>query len=330
MSGARVQWLKTPEAGDAANISFPSDGLAPTTTRGFSQTTGTLTSRGTIGFAPALLDAGVRSTAGAAPAGALLAATAGDSPETASADAFLPTPAPPLLAYIGISLGSIDPWSGTMELTMGKPERAESLAVQPERIRRGGEDSSREPEALWAGGAVARPAPARLSSSRRRFAALEAPSCAAPSFRALSVNGAVQGPFTLTVTDLTPKTGESSGTEEVGSGFRAELPEGDLPRVQVADVGAGLLAVSSTLAATLLKARTGRGVHVEQPLVTGELAGIPEHAGDGLDTGRRAPMRRGASRRSSPRAPAPALGADTGRVLHELGFTADEIAAVAG
>lgn len=29
MSGARVQWLKTPEAGDAANISFPSDGLAP-------------------------------------------------------------------------------------------------------------------------------------------------------------------------------------------------------------------------------------------------------------------------------------------------------------
>ena len=31
-----------------------------------------------------------------------------------------------------------------------------------------------------------------------------------------------------------------------------------------------------------------------------------------------------------PLAPAPALGADTSRVLHELGFTADEIAAVAG
>ena len=31
-----------------------------------------------------------------------------------------------------------------------------------------------------------------------------------------------------------------------------------------------------------------------------------------------------------PHAPAPALGADTGRVLHELGFTAEEIAAVAG
>ena len=31
-----------------------------------------------------------------------------------------------------------------------------------------------------------------------------------------------------------------------------------------------------------------------------------------------------------PHAPAPALGADTSRVLHELGFTAEEIAAVAG
>ena len=31
-----------------------------------------------------------------------------------------------------------------------------------------------------------------------------------------------------------------------------------------------------------------------------------------------------------PHAPAPALGADTERVLHEFGFTAEEIAAVAG
>jgi crotonobetainyl-CoA:carnitine CoA-transferase CaiB-like acyl-CoA transferase len=31
-----------------------------------------------------------------------------------------------------------------------------------------------------------------------------------------------------------------------------------------------------------------------------------------------------------PHAPAPALGADTSRVLHEFGFTAEEIAAVAG
>ncbi|MCL4807773.1 MAG: CoA transferase [Thermoanaerobaculia bacterium] len=231
------------------------------------------------------------------------------------------------------------------------------------------------------------------------------------------------------------------------TGFLAELPEGDLPRVQVADVGAGLLAVSSTLAALLQRARTGRGVHVEQPLVGGtlpflawafaelgtggggvldgilagkspgyrtyrcadgarvalgaiepkfwaalcEMAGIPEHGGDGLDTGEAgadAARRLGAVFASRPRAdwltladalgiplspvndlasaredlasrmertslpgggnvatpaaflglpglrrphaPAPALGADTGRVLHELGFTAEEIAAVAG
>ena len=31
-----------------------------------------------------------------------------------------------------------------------------------------------------------------------------------------------------------------------------------------------------------------------------------------------------------PHAPAPALGADTSRVLHEMGFSVDEIAAVAG
>jgi len=231
------------------------------------------------------------------------------------------------------------------------------------------------------------------------------------------------------------------------TGFLAELPEGDLPRVQVADVGAGLLAVSSTLAALLLRSRTGRGVHVEQPLVTGplpflawsfaelgaggggvldgilagrspgyrtyrcadgarvalgaiepkfwaalcDMAGIPEHAGDGLDTGEAgadAARRLDAVFGSRPRAdwlalaealgipltpvndlaaareelaprmertslpgggimatpaaflglpglrrphtPAPALGADTSRVLHDLGFTAEEIAAVAG
>jgi crotonobetainyl-CoA:carnitine CoA-transferase CaiB-like acyl-CoA transferase len=231
------------------------------------------------------------------------------------------------------------------------------------------------------------------------------------------------------------------------TGFLSELPAGDLPRVQVADVATGLLAVSSTLAALLLRHRTGRGVHVEQPLVTGplpflawsfaelgaggggtldgilagkspsyrtyrcadgarvalgaiepkfwavlcEMAGIPEHAGDGLDTGEEgaaAAARLAAVLASRPRAdwlaladalgipltpvndlaaarddlaqrmertslpgggvmptpaaflgvpglrrphaPAPALGADTSRVLHEFGFTAEEIAAVAG
>jgi crotonobetainyl-CoA:carnitine CoA-transferase CaiB-like acyl-CoA transferase len=231
------------------------------------------------------------------------------------------------------------------------------------------------------------------------------------------------------------------------TGFLSELPAGDLPRVQVADVATGLLALSSTLAALLLRHRTGRGVHVEQPLVTGplpflawsfaelgaggggtldgilagkspsyrtyrcsdgarvalgaiepkfwavlcEMAGIPEHAGDGLDTGEEgaaAAARLAAVLASRPRAdwlaladalgipltpvndlaaarddlaqrmertslpgggvmptpaaflgvpglrrphaPAPALGADTSRVLHEFGFTAEEIAAVAG
>ena len=231
------------------------------------------------------------------------------------------------------------------------------------------------------------------------------------------------------------------------TGFLSELPPGDLPRVQVADVTAGLLAVSSTLAALVLRHRTGRGLHVEQPLVTAplpfltwsfaevgaggggvldgilagkcpcyrtylcadgarvalgaiepkfwtalcELAGMSDHAGDGLDTGERGaeaatrlaavfgsrsradwidlaralgipltPVNDVAAARDElmahmertslpgggvlptpaaflgvpglrrPHAPAPALGADTSRVLHELGFTAGEIAEVAG
>ncbi len=43
------------------------------------------------------------------------------------------------------------------------------------------------------------------------------------------------------------------------------------PRIQLADVGAGLLAASSILAALLRRARTGRGARVDQPLVTGSL-----------------------------------------------------------
>ena len=230
------------------------------------------------------------------------------------------------------------------------------------------------------------------------------------------------------------------------TGLLSTLPAGDLPRVQLADVGTGLLAASSVLAALLLRQRTGRGVRVDQPLVSGalpfltwafaelgagggsvldgllagktpayrtyrcsdgvrvalgavepkfwvalcEMAGVSEHAADGLDTG---PSGADAAQRLSlvfamkpsaewlglaealgiplspvndlatargrlaarmertslpgggvmptpaafvglpllrrPHAPAPALGADTFRVLHEMGFTVDEIAAVA-
>ncbi len=259
----------------------------------------------------------------------------------------------------------------------------------------------------------------------------------------------------LVVVSLTSFGPEGTDAARIGhdlnftavTGFLSELPAGDLPRVQVADVGAGLLAVSSTLAALLLRHRTGRGVHVDQPLVTGplpflawsfaelgaggggvldgilagkspgyrtyrcadggrvalgaiepkfwaalcEMAGITEHAGDGLDTGEAgadAASRLSAVFGSRPRAdwlalaeaigipltpvndiasaatelasrmertslpgggvmatpaaflgvpglrrphaPAPALGADPARVLHELGLTAEEIAAIAG
>jgi crotonobetainyl-CoA:carnitine CoA-transferase CaiB-like acyl-CoA transferase len=46
---------------------------------------------------------------------------------------------------------------------------------------------------------------------------------------------------------------------------------GGIPHVQLADVGCGLLASTAILAALLERTRTGRGRHVEQPLVTGPL-----------------------------------------------------------
>ena len=231
------------------------------------------------------------------------------------------------------------------------------------------------------------------------------------------------------------------------TGFLSELPAGDLPRVQVADVASGLLAAASTLAALLARHRTGRGQRVVQPLVGGplpflawsfaalaaggegvldgilagkspcyrtyrcgdgalvalgaiepkfwavlcEMAGIPEHAGDGLDTGEPGaiaaarlaivfgskprsewlaladalgipltPVNDVAAARAAlpehleetalpgggtmttpaaflglpglrrPLPAAPVLGADTTRVLRELGFADEEIAAAAG
>lgn len=53
------------------------------------------------------------------------------------------------------------------------------------------------------------------------------------------------------------------------SGLLSLLPGDDVPRVQIADVGAGLLACSSILAALLERGRTGRGCRIEQPLEDG-------------------------------------------------------------
>ena len=55
------------------------------------------------------------------------------------------------------------------------------------------------------------------------------------------------------------------------TGLLARLPAGIVPGIQVADVGTGLQAEAAILAALLLRGRTGRGSHVEQPLLTGPL-----------------------------------------------------------
>jgi crotonobetainyl-CoA:carnitine CoA-transferase CaiB-like acyl-CoA transferase len=44
-----------------------------------------------------------------------------------------------------------------------------------------------------------------------------------------------------------------------------------VPGIQVGDVGTGLQAATAILGALLLRGRTGRGSHVEQPLLTGPL-----------------------------------------------------------
>lgn len=55
------------------------------------------------------------------------------------------------------------------------------------------------------------------------------------------------------------------------SGLLDELGATGVPRVQLADVGAALLASSAVLGALLDRQRTGRGAHLEQPLARGPL-----------------------------------------------------------
>jgi crotonobetainyl-CoA:carnitine CoA-transferase CaiB-like acyl-CoA transferase len=55
------------------------------------------------------------------------------------------------------------------------------------------------------------------------------------------------------------------------SGLLSLLPGEGVPRVQLADVSAGLLACASVLAALLQRSRTQRGMRVEQPLATAVL-----------------------------------------------------------
>jgi alpha-methylacyl-CoA racemase len=55
------------------------------------------------------------------------------------------------------------------------------------------------------------------------------------------------------------------------TGLLSRLSPGTVPGIQVSDVGTGLRAATAVVAALLIRSRTGRGSHVEQPLVTGSL-----------------------------------------------------------
>jgi crotonobetainyl-CoA:carnitine CoA-transferase CaiB-like acyl-CoA transferase len=55
------------------------------------------------------------------------------------------------------------------------------------------------------------------------------------------------------------------------SGLLDLLPGPDVPRVQIADINAGLLACSAILAALLARARSGRGAIIDQPLTSGTM-----------------------------------------------------------
>jgi crotonobetainyl-CoA:carnitine CoA-transferase CaiB-like acyl-CoA transferase len=68
------------------------------------------------------------------------------------------------------------------------------------------------------------------------------------------------------------------------SGLLDQLGLETVPRVQIADVSAALLACSSILAALLQRGRTGRGARIEQPLALGPLPfllwNIADRSGD--------------------------------------------------
>jgi hypothetical protein len=206
LAGAVTRFVATPEAGETGQVGFssPYGTNIPTDTRGFTQVDAALTAAGKISFEARLIETGL-----IAPQEVFVREGARAVPSYR-----------PIASVTSLQQG-FDRRTGDLRMNFGRVERIELAIPEPPvtAFKKGK-------------GAPARQNTARVTDTSRLpgIAAQLAPSsvtglslqtittCSPATFRAAGVDPAseVRGPFTVTLTDLTPKTGQSTGTEEIG------------------------------------------------------------------------------------------------------------------
>jgi hypothetical protein len=204
LSGAVLQYVSTPEANETGRVSFPNGSNISTSTRGLAQVDATVTQAGKISFEARLQDAGL-----IVPQQALVTEAAWAIPS------YRP------VAFVTNLAGGFDPRTGGLQVRQSRMERLELGGVESpvvgfkendkgQAVRQPGPriaDSAKLPPVLSTG----------PSRSRSGISPETISTCTPATFRAAGVNVAsVAGPFTVTITDLTPKTGQSTGTEVIG------------------------------------------------------------------------------------------------------------------
>lgn len=206
LAGAIAQFVATPDAGETGQIIFPSGSSIATSTRGFAQVDATLIAAGKISFEARLTDASV-----VVPQNALVT----------QARAPIPTYRP--VGMVSHVEQGANPLTGEWSATFGKVERLElaplDLPVVAFRTGKDGKKIEQHPQV----GTPSHAGHSRMLKDGQSSAGSSPTSgtgplsmdvittCSPGQFRAAGVNAsAVQGPFTVTLTDLTPKTGQPS------------------------------------------------------------------------------------------------------------------------
>jgi hypothetical protein len=201
LSGAVIQYVATPEANETGSISFSPASSVVTTPRGLAQVNATLTAAGKISFEARVQAAGL----------------------IVQQEALSTMAAQPLPSYVPI--GAVEADEEGLDLRTGefriKPGRIQHFEMEAGELAAAAHKSEEKGKPLreLAPG-VARPGQPRVSSSNptarpRGVSPQEITTCSPGQFRAAGVsNEDVHGPFTVKLTDLTPKTGQSGNPEE--------------------------------------------------------------------------------------------------------------------
>ncbi len=202
LSGATIQYQSTPDSNENGVVTFPAGSNVVTSARGFSQVDARLTHIGKISFEARLQNPGL-----------IVLQQAVVTQGVHSIPSYAP------IASVMSVEERLDPVTG--ELWM-RSKPIERLEVAP------GEQPVVAIKKDAKGQLVRHPA-ARVASSASlpqsfaagallRSAAISPETittCTPATFRAAGVTEAVAGPFTVTLTDLTPKTGQTTGTEVI-------------------------------------------------------------------------------------------------------------------